>query len=237
MSSSSLQSSSAIRMEARQHLRKLRQARLQSKIARTPGPPTEENTQSVPLVGGEVPIEEHDAHAANEAIEPRVEETFASQRAGSVFIQLQADEVPESEGKSTDQSVEDMPSEKPSAGASEELESDPSAVFLDEPGDTDVADAERSDSGEETDETSVEHSEAPSKEVAISIREPGESELFALPGSGPGLVWMLEKSGISDLKALAEADVEKLRTDLGLIAKILDVDYWIEFARKSQEEA
>ncbi len=55
--------------------------------------------------------------------------------------------------------------------------------------------------------------------------------LAMLPGIGPGLIWMLNGCGIRDLRDLAQADHAKLRADLGLVAQILDVGFWIEFAR------
>ncbi|MDJ0639231.1 MAG: hypothetical protein QNJ20_10375 [Paracoccaceae bacterium] len=77
------------------------------------------------------------------------------------------------------------------------------------------------DSGEDTEVVPVEIDEG--------------SDLFSLPGAGPGLVWMLQKSGISDMATLAMADAEQLRANLGLIARILDVDYWIEYAQNAQQ--
>ena len=56
------------------------------------------------------------------------------------------------------------------------------------------------------------------------------SDLAELPGAGPGLIWLFEKCGVTSLRDLARADPDTLRKDLGLVAEILDVDYWIEFA-------
>lgn len=60
---------------------------------------------------------------------------------------------------------------------------------------------------------------------------PADSSLFALPGAGSGLVWMLRSSGIETLEDLAAADADRLSADLGLIGQILDIRDWIAFAR------
>lgn len=83
-----------------------------------------------------------------------------------------------------------------------------------EAGDEDAAEADASD-------------DAPDPEAV-------ESELLKLPGSGPGLVWMLEKCGVSSMEDLATADSERLKSEMGLVAKILDLDYWIDFARENR---
>jgi predicted flap endonuclease-1-like 5' DNA nuclease len=63
------------------------------------------------------------------------------------------------------------------------------------------------------------------------IREP--SDLVQLPGAGEGLVWMLERAGISSLAELAEADADTLALQLGTVGELLDLTYWIEFAQES----
>lgn len=60
------------------------------------------------------------------------------------------------------------------------------------------------------------------------------SDLHGLPGAGPGLIWMLETCGIRSLADLAAADVTQLTADMGLVARILDLNYWIAFARGEQ---
>lgn len=57
------------------------------------------------------------------------------------------------------------------------------------------------------------------------------SSLYALPGAGPGLVWMLEQVGIDSLNDLARADAVDLGTRLGLVGQILNVPSWIAFAQ------
>lgn len=59
----------------------------------------------------------------------------------------------------------------------------------------------------------------------------GAAELQSLPGIGPGLIWMLQKAGISTLADLAEADVEALARELGAVSALLDVGYWVDCAR------
>ncbi|EKX58706.1 hypothetical protein [Cereibacter sphaeroides] len=60
-----------------------------------------------------------------------------------------------------------------------------------------------------------------------------DSDLFALPGAGVGLVWMLNTAGVRTLRDLADADGSQLTRDLGLIGQIMDVEDWIVFARKA----
>lgn len=61
------------------------------------------------------------------------------------------------------------------------------------------------------------------------------SDLFDLPGAGPGLVWMLESSGVKSLAELAVADADQLETEMGLVARILDLKFWISFAQDQQD--
>lgn len=60
---------------------------------------------------------------------------------------------------------------------------------------------------------------------------PTADDLAELPGAGPGLVWMLRSVGIESLSDLAAADSASLGARLGTIATILDLDYWIDFAK------
>lgn len=68
--------------------------------------------------------------------------------------------------------------------------------------------------------------EAPPQQTPDAPR----SDLFDLPGAGTGLVWMLEECGIRSLADLAAADRITLSEKLGLVAQILDIGYWIDFA-------
>jgi predicted flap endonuclease-1-like 5' DNA nuclease len=63
-----------------------------------------------------------------------------------------------------------------------------------------------------------------------------ESDLHALPGAGIGLVWMLQRCGVSSLADLADADPERLRRDMGLVGELLDLSTWIAFARDAVED-
>ena len=58
------------------------------------------------------------------------------------------------------------------------------------------------------------------------------TDLYELPGAGDGLVWLFGRCGVRSLADLAVADPAQLAADLGLVAQILDIGYWIEFARK-----
>jgi predicted flap endonuclease-1-like 5' DNA nuclease len=61
---------------------------------------------------------------------------------------------------------------------------------------------------------------------------PIASALTTLPGTGPGLVWMLNNAGVLSLEDLACADAGDLSKKLGLIGEILDLDYWIDEAKR-----
>lgn len=61
---------------------------------------------------------------------------------------------------------------------------------------------------------------------------PGPSDLTALPGAGPGLIWMLQKCGIGSLQDLAGADAAVLVPRLGLVGQIVNLQGWQQFARR-----
>jgi predicted flap endonuclease-1-like 5' DNA nuclease len=58
-------------------------------------------------------------------------------------------------------------------------------------------------------------------------------DLARLPGVGPGLVWALERAGISRLADLAAANPDALADRLGPPGALVDLDAWIGFARKN----
>lgn len=58
-----------------------------------------------------------------------------------------------------------------------------------------------------------------------------ENDLFTLPGAGPGLVWMLQRTGVRSLADLAGSNPLVLRRNLGLVGELLDLDWWISVAR------
>jgi len=57
------------------------------------------------------------------------------------------------------------------------------------------------------------------------------SDLYSLPGAGPGLIWILQQCGINTMNDLANCDSSTLTFKLGLVGQILDVDAWLCFAR------
>lgn len=71
----------------------------------------------------------------------------------------------------------------------------------------------------------------PSPASAVTPDPDPNSDLFALPGAGSGLVWMLQNAGVGTMRELADADPEALSQRLGLIGQILDIGHWIDFAR------
>ncbi len=58
------------------------------------------------------------------------------------------------------------------------------------------------------------------------------SNLSSLPGAGPGLVWLLGECGIRSMGELAAADAERLAGRMGVIGELLDLDHWIDLARR-----
>lgn len=58
-----------------------------------------------------------------------------------------------------------------------------------------------------------------------------QSDLFQIPGIGTGLVWMMQSAGIQCLDDLARAKTRELEERLGMISRLLDLDYFVEFAR------
>ena len=63
-----------------------------------------------------------------------------------------------------------------------------------------------------------------------------EGDLAALPGAGPGLIWMLNQCSITSLNDLAAADPARLSQDLGVVGQILDVKKWLEFAQNAKRQ-
>ena len=62
------------------------------------------------------------------------------------------------------------------------------------------------------------------------------SDLHEIPGIGSGLVWMLQSAGVSSLAELARADTTELAGRLGMIARLLDLDYFVDHARQRLPE-
>ncbi len=58
------------------------------------------------------------------------------------------------------------------------------------------------------------------------------SDLYLLPGIGPGLVWMLEQCEVKSLAQFAATDPEILSRRMGLVGEILNLEDWVKFARK-----
>lgn len=66
---------------------------------------------------------------------------------------------------------------------------------------------------------------------------PSSSDLAALPGAGPGLIWMLQKCGISSLRDMALADTAMLAPQLGPVARIVDLQAWQRIARHHMRQS
>lgn len=61
--------------------------------------------------------------------------------------------------------------------------------------------------------------------------ERGGSDLHEIPGIGSGLVWMLQSAGVASLDDLARSDARTLGLRLGMISRLLDLDYFVAQAR------
>jgi hypothetical protein len=73
---------------------------------------------------------------------------------------------------------------------------------------------------------------APVLPLARSTQPGGDAaDLARLPGAGPGLVGALIRSGVPDLAALAGLGREALGERLGPLARLIDLDGWLAFAR------
>jgi predicted flap endonuclease-1-like 5' DNA nuclease len=64
---------------------------------------------------------------------------------------------------------------------------------------------------------------------------PAASDLAALPGVGPGLVWALGRAGVASLADLAAAAPEELAARLGPVGRLVDIAGWIAAAQQSRE--
>lgn len=67
--------------------------------------------------------------------------------------------------------------------------------------------------------------------------DPPRSDLADLPGAGPGLVWMLSQCGVFSMADLASADGDRLTEELGLVGQLLNLDSWIDHARRTLDLA
>lgn len=61
------------------------------------------------------------------------------------------------------------------------------------------------------------------------------ADLFRLPGIGPGLVGALIRGGVPDLAALARLGRDALGQTLGPLARLVDLDGWLAFARAATD--
>lgn len=98
--------------------------------------------------------------------------------------------------------------------------------------DAQVPEAHAAEDPHSADEPAAGPSAPPAPEGATGTPADTATDLYELPGAGEGLVWLFGRCGVRSLADLAAADPARLAADLGLVAQILDIGYWIEFARK-----
>ncbi|MXQ07953.1 hypothetical protein GQ651_08850 [Alphaproteobacteria bacterium GH1-50] len=103
------------------------------------------------------------------------------------------------------------------------------------------AEAESDDAPFESAEATPDpEAEAP-KTTASPVQETGfekvdaDSDLFELPGAGAGMIWMFHQCGVNSLSDLANEETASLSQRLGVVGHILNVEPWIDFARKRVE--
>jgi hypothetical protein len=71
----------------------------------------------------------------------------------------------------------------------------------------------------------------------VTSRAPAGAEgLARLPGAGPGLVATLIRAGVPDLQTLAALGAPALAERLGPLARLIDLEAWIAFARGAAAE-
>ena len=72
---------------------------------------------------------------------------------------------------------------------------------------------------------------------ALDLPKDDAGDLIALPGAGPGLIWMLQQCGITTMRDLAQADAADLTLKLGLVGQILNIQTWLDHARSHMRSA
>jgi hypothetical protein len=87
---------------------------------------------------------------------------------------------------------------------------------------------------EQSDDSATAEEPAP---VETTEPEPRGAPLDALPGVGPGLVWLLEKAGVRDVETLADSDAQALSERLGLVGRLVDVSALQTLARQASRAA
>jgi predicted flap endonuclease-1-like 5' DNA nuclease len=71
----------------------------------------------------------------------------------------------------------------------------------------------------------------PGSAEPAAAANPQQSDLHEIAGIGPGLVWMFNSAGVASLADLARADAQLLSERLGMISRLLDLDYFVAQAR------
>lgn len=73
--------------------------------------------------------------------------------------------------------------------------------------------------------------------AAVAADVPASSSLRSLPDIGDGMIWHLQQAGIDSLKDLASANTRELRSRLGGLGDIVDLDGWVEHAKETLRRA
>lgn len=193
-----------VRRSARSHLQDLREARLARRKAQAPAPPADD--------------------PAAETVADTVADTGSGAPKDATPVMDAATPGPDDTGKADD-------AQTPAATEGPDFADDP----LEDMAVQQAALADLNDDG------SAGATATPASDAAQDApADPGpdttaaeDSPLAALPGAGPGLIWMLHQCGITTLQDLAAADAEDLSTQLGVVGQILDVRPWIEIAKRA----
>ncbi|MEM7520408.1 MAG: hypothetical protein AAF307_05160 [Pseudomonadota bacterium] len=230
LKSTSSAESHSIRVAARAHLAALRQARRARRGAPTLGQPSAAVEE--PEMASDIDQTDADPVAADGAA------TLTGSDDDVSFASADTAD----EGCSTDQpdaaletDEDDISSHALVDVAPPQLDADLSEIAVEETSqdEPEQQDPQHANDTFSDDEPSLSLGEETAETIDPKTVEPLESDLFDLPGAGPGLVWMLQNCGVSSLKELAAADPDALTSEMGLVAQILDLGYWIEFAREA----
>lgn len=230
-----------VRAQTRQRLLKLRQDRLSRRRQRAPD-------QSAPGADTAEAFEIDREADATAALDDAVEDEPLSEAENEVDDTEDAFDPAEASDEAPDGIDEDP--EEPEAGidadanedveAGEEDTAPVEAVAIDTEEATDAEPSPPSPDTEAGDDTDAALSEEAGTGVSDDDPNPDaqdpdgvdeRSDLFELPGAGPGLVWMLQTSGINTMADLAEADAELLLEKLGLVGEILNIGFWTDHAK------
>ena len=222
MSSSASSRSAATRSEARAHLLALRTARLNRRRGGAAAPPPDALDTEPDAAVATGPVSDEGAEDPG-AGAPSVPQDAVLPEEDTVFEALEEEYAP----------AEDTNVPLPLEATTPADPPEPEALVAEDTPDSDLDIGEQdlaSDHVAEADVADISASAVPSNDVS----DVKDSPLAALPGAGPGLIWMLECAGVTTVEDLAASDLDTLRDALGVVGKILDLEYCITWAKEAR---